>query len=269
MHKTLSLFLQNQHPRWRTFANVSPLLLSLSKRKNHAMTFTSDAHTPAGGGRVPQNPLQDMKQTAQTKHLCDANGFRLANIHWTFVISCCSKFDEAPNTRTLNFQRISKDGIDFVCKKKSDSIFDHKRPVSFIYTEGQYKPGHHVIQWRGDGFCEKIDLDQVLEHVPEYSITEIVASCRARRDIQNMSDRMSIEGVKSKVTELVQQTRAEYENSELSFDELNRCIQAWRFVPDEMEKMTGGPGEIMWDRWEFTREEGTMNWCEPRHLMPY
>lgn len=94
MHKTLSLFLQNQHPRWRTFANVSPLLLSLSKRKNHAMTFTSDAHTPAGGGRVPQNPLQDMKQTAQTKHLCDANGFRLANIHWTFVISCCSKFDE-------------------------------------------------------------------------------------------------------------------------------------------------------------------------------
>lgn len=185
-------------------------------------------------------------------------------------LSCLAYFcKKAPNTRTLNFQRISKDGIDFVCKKKSDSIFDHKRPVSFIYTEGQYKPGHHVIQWRGDGFCEKIDLDQVLEHVPEYSITEIVASCRARRDIQNMSDRMSIEGVKSKVTELVQQTRAEYENSELSFDELNRCIQAWRFVPDEMEKMTGGPGEIMWDRWEFTREEGTMNWCEPRHLMPY
>jgi hypothetical protein len=60
---------------------------------NHVtMTLTSDAHFAAG--KVPSNPLQDMKQIAQTKHLCDDSGFRLANVHWTFVISCCSKFDE-------------------------------------------------------------------------------------------------------------------------------------------------------------------------------
>lgn len=235
--------------------------------------FSRRNHSTSSSGRMddqfPKNPLEDLKQFARTKCLCDEDGFRLPDIHWTFVISCSTEFDEAPNTRTLNIQRISTEGIDFVCKKKPDSIFDHKRPVSFLYTDGQYKPGHHILQWRGDGICEKIPLEQVLERVPEYSITEIVASCRARRDIHNMSDRMSIEGIKSKVTELVQQARAEYANSQLSVDELNRCIQAWRFIPNEMEKMTGGPDEIMWDRWEFAREEGSMNWREPRHLMPY
>ena len=125
------------------------------------------------------------------------------------------------------------------------------------------------MQWRGDGSCEKIDLDEVLEYVPEYSITEIIASCRARKEIDNTSDRMSIQGLQSKFTEIVQETRVDLANSNVSPEELKSCIQAWRFVPENMEKMTGGTDEIMWERWEFSREEGSLNWREPRQLMPY
>mmetsp|Transcript_22393 Transcript_22393/g.33134 ORF Transcript_22393/g.33134 Transcript_22393/m.33134 type:complete len:260 (-) Transcript_22393:74-853(-) len=215
------------------------------------------------------SPLIDLKNQAQSKRLCDENGFRRPDTHWSFVISASATYDQAPSTRTVNFQRISPEGIEFVSKNKSDSIFDHNRPVSFLYTEGKYKPGHKVVQWRGDGICQKIDLEEVLEYVPEYSISEIIASCRARKEIDNTSDRMSIQGLQSKFTEIVQETRADFVNSNISPEELKSCIQAWRFVPENLEKMMGGPDEIMWERWEFSREEGSSNWREPRQLMPY
>jgi len=61
----------------------------------------------------------------------------------------------------------------------------------------------------------------------------------------------------------------DFANSNISLEELNSCIQAWRFVPEAMEKMSGGPDEIMWDRLEFTREEGSSTWRAPTQLMPF
>lgn len=68
-------------------------------------------------------------------------------------------------------------------RKNSKCMFTNNRPVSFLYTEGKYKPGQHVVQWRAYGICEKIDLEEVLAQVPEYSITEMVATVRARKEI--------------------------------------------------------------------------------------
>jgi|AntRauTorckE5430_2_1112549.scaffolds.fasta_scaffold43914_2 hypothetical protein len=148
---------------------------------------------------------------------------------------------------------------------------DHNRPVSFLFADGKYKPaGHKVIQWRGDGICHKIDLEEIVESVPDYSITQIVASCRASREmLHNSSDCMTIQGSQSKFTEIVKETRADLANSNISLHELNSCIQAWRFVPDEMEKMTGSTEDSMWDHLEFSREEGSATWRKPRQLMPY
>jgi len=75
--------------------------------------------------------------------------------------------------------------------------------------------------------------------------------------------------LQSKFTAIVQETRTDLATSNVSPEELKSCIQAWRFIPDNMEMMTGGTDEIMWERWEFSREEGSLNWREPRQLMPY
>ena len=141
--------------------------------------------------------------------------------------------------------------------------------MSFLYTEGKYKPGYKVTQWRGEGVCAKIELEELLTYVPEYTLTEIVASCRARKEMDNMSERQSITGVKSRFIEIVQETRQELANSQVTMKELNSCIEAWRFLPSEMEKMVGGTDEIMWDRWEFRKEEGSEVWKDARQLMPY
>jgi hypothetical protein len=214
------------------------------------------------------NPLIELREMAQAKNLCDEHGFRVPRKHFAFVISASvDSIDQPPKLKTLNFQRVSKEGIDFVTRKCAHSIFN-KKPVSFLYTDGQYKPGQTVVQWRADGVCQKINLEDVLAYIPEYSITEMVATDRARKECNVSVERQTIEGAKSHFTELVQQARIDLENSNIYLKELNGCIQAWRFVPTVMEKMKGGPDEIMWDRLEF-RKEGSSGWSESRQLMPY
>ena len=78
----------------------------------------------------------------------------------------------------------------------------------------------------------------------------------------------------SHFTELVQRTRIELENGDVSDEELEECLKAYRFLPDRMERMVGGPDHIMWDRWEWTRTagdcpEGRGDWEEASRLLPY
>ena len=73
---------------------------------------------------VVSSPLEDMKQMAQTKHLCDENGFRLPDIHWTFVISCCSKFDEVRGCSCLWMEDEEVDVFICICISLSSHWLD-------------------------------------------------------------------------------------------------------------------------------------------------
>ena len=71
------------------------------------------------------------------------------------------------------------------------------------------------------------------------------------------------------MTEVIQQVRQE----NLSQSELETSIKAFRFCPDRIERMSGGPDHVLWERWEWTRmksgdcPEGTLPWHEPKSLM--
>lgn len=71
-------------------------------------------------------------------------------------------------------------GIDFVVKNGGGSSQDLSagRPVSILFSQGKYVPGEKAEQWRGEGHAEKIPLSQVLEKIPHYTITSMVASKR-------------------------------------------------------------------------------------------
>lgn len=51
--------------------------------------------------------------------------------------------------------------------------------------------------------------------------------------------------------------------------------QAYRFHPDRVERMKGGPDSVLWERWEWRRSpggdasEGALAWDEPRWLLPH
>ena len=72
----------------------------------------------------------------------------------------------------------------------------------------------------------------------------------------------------SHLTEIVQQVRQET----LDHSELDASIKAFRFSPDRIERMSGSPDHVLWERWEWTRmlsgdcPEGTSPWNEPKPL---
>ena len=49
--------------------------------------------------------------------------------------------------------------------------------------------GQTVVQWCADGICERTHLEEVLVQVPEYSVTEMVAtSSRTRKGSNSLSE---------------------------------------------------------------------------------
>ena len=79
----------------------------------------------------------------------------------------------------------------------------------------------------------------------------------------------------------MQKTRVELENGDISMEELDASIQAFRLQPTRIECMIGGPDEsVMWDRWEWmadtedtngptTNVDDVLVWKDPTHLVPH
>jgi len=225
------------------------------------------------------SPLSKLKNLAFQKNLCDPDGFCFPNTHWTFVLSGNNDDTELPpSTRTVNFLRVSEEGIYFCSKNKATSaacVSSDDKPVSFLYTEGKYRPGENIVQYRANGTCQRVPLDEkLLSIIPEYTITEIVASKKARLEAATSSEiRLSIEGKQSRFTEIVQETRSALAKGEIPVSELQNCIACWRFEPEIIETMDGGPDTVMWNRIQYIKKskadaEGGDYW-ESRQIMPF
>jgi len=161
-------------------------------------------------------------------------------------------------------------------------------PVAFLHQQGKFLPGEHAEQWRGEGACQPIDLGDVLDLIPHFTVTSMVASSRIANEKAKASAEQQAkehEGVsegrlamqsKSHVTEVMQKTRIELENGDISMNELKECIAAFRFQPNRMECMLGGPDTVMWDRWEWLRDPDSaldvkepVVWADAKHLVPH
>lgn len=156
------------------------------------------------------------------------------------------------------------------------------KPISFLHTQGKYLPGESAEQWRGEGHCEALPVAEVLDLIPHFTITSMVGSRRIALEYDTIEktegnvseDRLAMLN-KSHFTEIVQKTRIELENGDISLEEIDDSIRGFRLQPDRLECMIGGPDSIMWDRWEWLRDnsgdcpEGSIAWTDPKHLIPH
>lgn len=124
------------------------------------------------------DPLDVLRKECVHRNLCDTMGYRQPGVHWVFSVAMTGPPDSPPNLRTVGIQRVGPAGIDFVMKKgcKTSHNLGMEQPLSVLYTQGKYVPGQSSEQWRGEGHCEKIDLDEVLHCIPHYTITGMVVS---------------------------------------------------------------------------------------------
>lgn len=196
---------------------------------------------------------------------------------------------QPPNLRTVGIERITQAGIDFVIKQGSgvaDSL-SRGQEMSFLHTQGLFLPGQSAEQWRGEGHCLVLPLGEVLDEVPHFIITSMVGSKRIADEsttgwpvdeppVGDPNSRSSVEN-RSHLTEVMQRTRLELENGDVTLEELNECIRAFRLQPDRIECMWASPdSSVLWDRWEWRGEnspgdcpEGSIAWQAPRNLVPH
>jgi hypothetical protein len=160
-------------------------------------------------------------------------------------------------------QRVSPEGIDFVMKKGSgtcDSLADG-RPLAILHLQGRYMPGETAEQWRGEGICERLPLDDLMDLLPHYTVASMVSSKRIEKEkgiilsgvrkyffitrgcsiicedyicgslkpnesilLFNVQDRPVMEN-KSHATEIMQKTRLELENGDIGDAEIDDAIR--------------------------------------------
>lgn len=194
---------------------------------------------------------------------------------------------QAPNLRTVGIERVTQAGIDFVVKRGSMVADTMRRgqELSFLHTHGVFLPGQSAEQWRGEGLCLALPLSEVITEVPHFVITSMVGSKRIAQesangwpvdDTGNEPVPRSAVASRSHLTEVMQKTRLEIENGDVTIEELDESISAFRLQPERIECMWASPdSSVLWDRWEWQRDqagdcpEGSIAWQTPRNLVPH
>jgi hypothetical protein len=62
------------------------------------------------------------------------------------------------------------------------------RPISILHLQGRYMPGETAEQWRGEGVCERVPLDNLIDRLPHYTITAMVSTKRIEDEKELVSD---------------------------------------------------------------------------------
>lgn len=144
------------------------------------------------------------------------------------------------------------------------------RPIAILHLQGRYMPGETAEQWRGEGSCERLPLDDFMNLLPHYTIASMVSSKRIEKENEEMNraklgvsrhchcrrhgmkriteerrishtcgccfcffvlwwqDRLTMEN-KSHATEIMQKTRLELENGDITSEEIDSAIRvSWK-----------------------------------------
>mmetsp|Transcript_22206 Transcript_22206/g.44068 ORF Transcript_22206/g.44068 Transcript_22206/m.44068 type:complete len:294 (-) Transcript_22206:201-1082(-) len=231
------------------------------------------------------DPLELLKQSSVKRDYCDEDGYRNKHQHWIFGIATSGdSLESAPTLRTLDFQRVTSSGIDFIRKrgKGAAGLASSGKSSTLLCSFGKYRPGETVEQWLAEGQCEQINLLEedgsgrnLLSVIPSRSIVEIVASMVVKEEEgKGLEEEREPMEKHSHYMEVVQRTRQQLEKGDLTKEEIEKGIMAVRFVPYHMERLVGGPDQVMWERWQWDRDagacpEGTPLWDAPKLLLPY
>lgn len=61
-------------------------------------------------------------------------------------------------------------------------------PVAILHLQGRYLPGETAEQWRGEGYCERLPLEDMIDMLPRYTVTSMLASKRIEKETDLVKD---------------------------------------------------------------------------------
>lgn len=275
----------------RLASNIST---SISSARKATVSFASTTKRSLSVLGTDLDPLEILQRESRARNLCDENGFRQPKQHFvaSMAIPHITGLVEAPNLRTIGIERISSAGIDF-CQKRSSPTSQAlakaanigtgtSLPVSFLYTYGRFIPGEFVEQWRAEGHCEILPIQDILHAIPDYTVIQMVGSHRLATETngekEKVQHRQSLAS-HSHAVSVMQKTTRDWQNNNITIEELEGSMRAFRFQPDRIECMKASPDEtVLWERYEWLREssaddvvcpEGSLLWKPPVNLAPH
>ena len=185
------------------------------------------AEESAETGATPVvNPLTQLKEQSAALGACNEQGERSSDgstaTPWAMQIAYSAGEGKAPALKTVGFQRVSEEGIDFMTAKHAQNL--DGLAVSICYTAGAYPPeeGSKCSQWRIEGTCKAIDADQLC--AKPGSLAQVLSSAAWRQDKEaDEAGRVVLDDAEG----LAQQTEAIKErlaNEEVTEEELAGAI---------------------------------------------
>jgi hypothetical protein len=252
-------------------------------------------------------PLSELLRRSARLARCDAGGSRLPGAPWAFQLASAGATVAAPTIKTVGFQRVSADGIDFLVRRRgpsspaggrggsdgggggggggggdsssSSSSSSSSFAASFCYCEGAYPPAEDAecVQWRGEGEAMEIPVTEVRDTAPLPSFAQIMA-CSARGHGGGGS------GDEAGRTALLDRERFVGEVRDMKAQllagggvgaEVETAVQAFRLRPHRVELLVSGAD--IWERFEWQRQRRPSGggehehgaWGEVRRLLPY
>lgn len=129
-------------------------------------------------------------------------------------------------------------------------------------------PGEKVTQWRGHGICKPLEVKEILDVTPSYTIAGIIGAQRCEVEMKKSNLRNSLLFNKSHLTDIVQTVRRELESGSIPDEEIATSVNGIRLVPEFVDHLVGGNDTVVWDRsvWEL----GTNGrWHVPIATLPW
>ena len=251
------------------------------------------------------DPLFELQKACARRGIATKDGSRLNGAPWGFTLAELKTQEQVgktttttttntttivPSVRTIGFQRITRDGMDWLTKIPSSSdnlgVNEDERsrsalgPVAICYSHGTYPPpkGGSCEQWRAEGVPVQLDSALAWHTAPRASLAQMVAS---QRSWANGRDRtvMKSDDDHHEFLNIVQQVFDDWndpnQSLEKHFDELRSSVRLFRLVPSRLELLETGSGQKMWSRiqWlrneENSKSESSSRWYPPERLLPY
>ena len=122
--------------------------------------------------RLASNPLLEFRSQSIDVGFCNSAGARgkgLMGRPWAFQIAVNGNKNDPPSLRTMSFQRVNEEGIDFYNPKHALKLAG--RAASICTMTGDYPSPHgpQCIQWRAEGKVKSIKVAPILKTAPNGS----------------------------------------------------------------------------------------------------
>ena len=167
-----------------------------------------------------------------------------------------------PTIKTVLFQGISDEGVDFLLRSKEGQQGELEAALCYVHG---FPPvaGQLISQWRLEGRAVPIAVESIVHGAPS---AQILASTGAKGPVagEKSGSRVLLKD-RTEFVNSVEILKKQLSEGTIAINELEKQLKVYRLQPRRAELSVSGP---IWERFEWRMGEGGV-WEPCQRLIPY